>query len=412
MKATRTELTYRYERIRAVAAGVLETAGQTFLLLIAVRAFEAGATAKALIASGSALGLLLGPVAVTLVGWRGWTTSGGAARLTGVGAACFFWAAAVPVLPVYVVCALVGVACVAGATPLFTQIYQDNYPSDKRGSLFSRQVMIRVGVMAVFSHLAGELLTQQIERYRALLMVYGLACALAAYWTSRIPSERLHRVDDGQRPHPFRALGIVAEDRVFRWTLICWMMMGFANLMMLPLRVEYLANARYGLEMATSKIALVTGVIPSAVHLVLSPVWGRMFDRMNFFLLRVVLNMGFALGILAFFTSDTMAGLVLGAVLFGVAQAGGSVAWSLWVTKFAPPHRVADYMSVHTFFTGLRGLVAPFVAFHVVQHSSMGAMGAVSAVMIVLASLILVREYQLGKAPDPAVTLVKEASGE
>jgi hypothetical protein len=45
-----------------------------------------------------------------------------------------------------------------------------------------------------------------------------------------------------------------------------------------------------------------------------------------------------------------------------------------------------------------------------VQGSSIGVMGAVSAGMIVLASLVLLREYQLGKAPDPAVTLVKEAS--
>jgi hypothetical protein len=180
--------------------------------------------------------------------------------------------------------------------------------------------------------------------------------------------------------------------------------------MMLPLRVEYLAHPRYGLEMSPEMIALLTGVIPSQAHLVMSPAWGRLFDRMNFFALRVVLNMGFALGILAFFTSDTIPGLMLGSVLFGMSQAGGAVAWSLWVTKFAPPHRVADYMSVHTFFTGLRGLVAPFAAFYLAQSSTIGVLGGISAGMIVLASLVLVREYQLGKAPDPAVTLVKEAS--
>ncbi|NDF01570.1 MAG: hypothetical protein EB034_25395, partial [Verrucomicrobia bacterium] len=50
--------------------------------------------------------------------------------------------------------------------------------------------------------------------------------------------------------------------------------------------------------------------------------------------------------------------MALGAVIFGVSNAGGDVAWSLWVTKFAPPERVADYMSVHTFFTGVRGVAA------------------------------------------------------
>ena len=52
--ARRTQLTYRYERLRAGAAGIMETAAGTFLLLIAVRHFEAGATAKAIVAGPAA----------------------------------------------------------------------------------------------------------------------------------------------------------------------------------------------------------------------------------------------------------------------------------------------------------------------------------------------------------------------
>jgi ADP-heptose:LPS heptosyltransferase len=46
----RTEITYRYERWRALSTGIIEAAGTTFLLLIAVRGFDAGRTAKALVA--------------------------------------------------------------------------------------------------------------------------------------------------------------------------------------------------------------------------------------------------------------------------------------------------------------------------------------------------------------------------
>ncbi|MBI3877003.1 MAG: hypothetical protein HY300_13790, partial [Verrucomicrobia bacterium] len=48
MTARRTELTYRYERLRAVTAGIIESAATTFLLLIAIKRLDAGATAKAL----------------------------------------------------------------------------------------------------------------------------------------------------------------------------------------------------------------------------------------------------------------------------------------------------------------------------------------------------------------------------
>jgi hypothetical protein len=86
------------------------------------------------------------------------------------------------------------------------------------------------------------------------------------------------------------------------------------------------------------------------------------------------------------------------------------VAWNLWVTKFAPPDRVADYMSVHTFFTGTRGLVAPLVAFHVVSNFSIAGLGSVSAGLILFASLVLMREIKSGKSPDPGTTLIREGT--
>ena len=47
--------------------------------------------------------------------------------------------------------------------------------------------------------------------------------------------------------------------------------MGSANLMMAPLRVEYMANRKYGLELPTVTIALLTGVIPNLSRLIMSP---------------------------------------------------------------------------------------------------------------------------------------------
>ena len=58
--------------------------------------------------------------------------------------------------------------------------------------------------------------------------------------------------------------------------------MGFANLMMLPLRIEYLANPKYSLALQPASIAFLTGVVPNVARLVMSPVWGWLFDRANF----------------------------------------------------------------------------------------------------------------------------------
>src|SRR5262249_44070166 len=154
----------------------------------------------------------------------------------------------------------------------------------------------------------------------------------------------------------------IREDKTFRNALIAWMLVGFANLMMVPLRVEYLANPRYGVlldnkPLAAGLIAVLTGVIPNLARLAMSPGWGQLFDRVTFFVLRIALSPGFAVAILAFFTGNSLVGLIAGAIIFGISNAGGDLAWSLWVTKVAPPHRVAHYMSVHTFLTGLRGVI-------------------------------------------------------
>lgn len=399
MTATeRVRLTYRLELQRAVANGVLEAAGSTFLLLIALKYFHAGALAKALVAGGGSAGLMLTPVVVSLVARRGWPAARAAAYCARLGALALVVMAAVPWLPLYVAGAIVSMASASAVIPLLTQIYQDNYPEAERGKLFARSVMLRIAVNAGFSELAGRLLAVDLERSRALLLVFAGAFAFAASRLARYPSRPLH--DDGGS-HPFRAMRYARADRLFRQTLIAWMLMGFANLMMLPLRVEYLGNPRYGLALDARQIAFIVGVVPNVARLLMSQVWGWLFDRMNFFALRVALNAGFALGILTFFLSESRAGLLAGAVIFGIANAGGDVAWGLWVTKLAPPERVADYMSVHTFFTGVRGVLAPVAAFYAAQSLALGTLGLICAGLIVAASLLLVPEIRWARTARP-----------
>src|SRR5438034_9912214 len=100
--------------------------------------------------------------------------------------------------------------------------------------------------------------------------------------------------------------------------------------------------------------------------------------------------------------TGTMAGMICAAIVFGISNAGADVAWSLWVTKFAPPERVADYMAVHTFFTGVRGVIAPLVAFYLVSVVSLPTMGWISVVLILIASSLLVPEIKFGKSARPA----------
>ncbi len=387
--------TFFWERWRAVSTGVIETAHFTFLLLIAVRWFDAGPLAKSLIAGGASVGLLLSPWILHLVQGSGLTASRAASRLSWVGAVSFTIMALAPSLIVFTVGAVTALAALGGVAPLATQIYHENYPSRERGALFSRTVMIRIAVAALFAESAGRALSGgRIGQFPWLLGIFAAAFAFAAFCFSRCPSSPL-KSDEGA--HPFRSLRYAKSDALFRRLLICWMIFGVGNLMTLPLRVEYAANPDYGLNLSVSAVAIVTAVVPNAARLLSSRIWGRLFDRINFFTLRALVNTALAAGIVIYFSSATLWGLVAGAVVFGAAASGGEVMWSLWVTKFAPPNRAADYMSVHTFFTGVRGLLSPFLGFFLIGFLEMRTLGWISGAMVFGSVFLLAGKIQEGE---------------
>lgn len=403
----RTAITYHYEMFRSVAQGMLETAAHTFLLLIAVKWFEAGANAKALVAAAGSFGLLITPLVVSRVERGGWPVATATAFILGLGAISLVVMAAFPTLPVYVIGSIVAMASSSASIPLMTQIYQDNYPRKERGRRFSRTVMIRIAAAAFFSELAGRALSEDMSRFRLLLLVFAGAFAFSSYCVSRIPSRALH-VSGGT--HPLRSLRFAKTDPLFRITLIAWMFMGFGNLMMFPMRVDYLANPDHGLELDVAIIAIIVGVVPNVARLIASPIWGWLFDHINFFVLRSLLNLGFALGIGVYFHSETLPGLIAGMVFIGVSHAGGDVAWSLWVTKFAPPERVADYMSTHTFFTGIRGALGPIIGFQLATSMKLDQLSLIAIGCIAFSILLLVKEIPAGRRARDASALVEDVS--
>ncbi|MNC97436.1 hypothetical protein D3C83_150900 [compost metagenome] len=66
-------------------------------------------------------------------------------------------------------------------------------------------------------------------------------------------------------------------------------------------------------------------------------------------------------------------------------------------------------MSVHTFFTGVRGVAAPLMAFHLVSAFTLPTLGIFSSGLIFLSVLFLVPEIKFGRGrKKPA--LVEEIS--
>ena len=82
------------------------------------------------------------------------------------GAICLGIMAAVPLLPVYVTGCVLAMTASAISVPLLIQMYQENYPDRERGRLFARTMMIRIATAAIFSELAGRLLSHHLEFFQ------------------------------------------------------------------------------------------------------------------------------------------------------------------------------------------------------------------------------------------------------
>ncbi len=397
-KLEKERITFRFELKRCVAAGFLEAAIASFFLLIALRVFNCTPLEKGFLAGAVSFGLLFTPLIVWWATNRSLTVATGAKKILLVGSVSFLLASIAPNSSLFVFFAILGAASSSAVIPLRTQMYQDNYPQERRGTLYSKTNSVRIISCAVFSYLVGEILQGRLYLYPYLFIFLACSLLFESYCLSSCPSEplKLKVSDNGETEYAgiLNGFQFIKSDLVFRNTLICWMLMGFGNLMLVALRVEYLGDVDYGFSLPENQIALYLGVIPSCTRLLMSPIWGKLFDQMNFFALRITINLIFFIGNLTFFFSDTTTGLALGSFTFGLAQAGGDIAWSLWVTKFAPRERVSSYMAVHTFFTGVRGLIAPIVGFQLLNYMSMKEIGLFCGALILVANVPLFGEIK------------------
>jgi MFS family permease len=389
-----TSKTYHCDLARGGFEGILATGSQTFCLFIAIRYFDADETLKSLIAAAPFMGMFLSVILLHYAEGTGLRKSSWGAIpsvFTGVFLLFAAWTSSAVWFAVFVVIAYIGRSALL---PFLTDIYGDNYPAHLRGHYFSRSLILTVGISAAFGYAGSSLLEINID-YFTWLFTFLAFCALAKAVSiycmpSKIMEENAHR-------NPLGNFKYIFQDRSFGYVLLTWFIMGFANLWTIPLRVDYVTSAEYGIEGSAIFVALIITIIPDTMRMLFIPFWAKLFDRMNFVTLRILLNLLFALGVAAFFLSKNPWIIGTGSALIGMAFAGGSIAWSLWVTKYAPPGKTAAYMSVHVSLTGLRGTIGPIIGYWTANQIGLLNVGLLSAAMMVIASLMLIPEIKHGK---------------
>jgi len=395
----KTTKTYRCDLWRGGFEGVLSSGAQTFCLFIAIRFFHAGDTTKALIAASPFMGMFLSMLLLhyaNLTNWKKSTWGSLPSLITGF---CLILAAWTPSLIFFACLVILGYICRSALLPFITDIYSDNYPPNKRAAYFSKPLLLSVGIAALSGYIGSWFLALDINNYHWIFTFLGLCAIGKAVAIFSMPSEP---VVDNPDTNPFGNMKYIIQDKSFGYVLLTWFIMGFANLWTLPLRVDYITATEWGIEGSAIFVAMIITIIPETIRMILIPFWATLFDKMNFVVLRMILNLLFGLGVLLFFITSNPWMIGFGSAMIGAAFAGGSIAWNLWVTKYAPPGKTGAYMSVHVCLTGIRGTIGPILGYWTVSLIGAQKIGVLSFAMMILATLMLIPEIKHGYRITPS----------
>lgn len=395
---SKAEQTYHYDKLRAPFYGILEAGWSTFALVIAIRYFEAPDKYKSFIAGAWSMGFLLTPLTLYLVAKLRYRSSIACACMFGASAVLMVGATLAQSLLIFTLLIMLSQIATAQQGPLMLQIYADNYTSKERGSRMTVPFILTALCAILFAYFGGKLLDASINYYRILFTVITLAAVGAAWAVSRIPSKALTTEHIG---NPWQSFSLIWKDRLFGYLLGSWMLLGFGNLITLPIRVEYLANPNYGVNASNTTIAFLVLIVPATARVLSTKLWGSIFDRLHLITTRNLLNVFFLLSITCFFFTTNLVLLTLAMALLGFAMGGGKIVWSLWVTKIAPDEKASSYMSIHMALTGFRGTLAPFIGYWILSQSAPKVVAIVGLVLIALSVVLfeLVRKHpRWGKA--------------
>lgn len=379
------QATYRFDLIKGPFYGILEAGWSTFALVIAIRYFDASETHKAFIAGSGPIGFLLTPLTLFIAAQLKARPSLACAVVFAGSAVLLMGASLIHTLLFFTLFAVTSQMTAVQHGPLMLQIYTENYTARERGSRMTVPFILTAVFAILFSYAGGLILDWRISAYPLIFVAMLVAALVAAYACFRMPSSPLSRDHIG---NPWQNFSLIWKDGFFGYLLGSWMLLGLGNLIALPIRVDYLANPKFGINADNTTIAILMMVIPAAARIVSTKMWGYYFDRLHFVTTRNLLNLLFLFSLGLFFFSSNLVVLGIAMAFQGLAMGGGKIFWSLWVTKIAPDEKVSSYMSMHMALTGLRGTMAPFLGYWILSRSSPASVAVIGMTLITI-SIVL-----------------------
>ncbi|MBK6506483.1 MAG: hypothetical protein IPG02_12645 [Ignavibacteria bacterium] len=299
--------------------------------------------------------------------------------------------------------------------PSWNTVFKHNYSDSRRSLLYSYSSSLYTIVILIVSTVLGYLLDINYELYKILFPIAGIFDVLSYMSLAKmitmgqnlkmippgIPGKSLSlKLMEDIFVLPVRnTMRIFKENRPFLRFEVFFFMYGMAFMIASPAVPIYLVDV---LQLSYSPISIAKGLVFYTATILFTPLMGRLHGTGNptkfcgylfLFLLFYPLSMmgvKYIPGVISFITPEIM--LYFTFFLFGILMSGITMSWNLSTIYYAPHYQEANYQSVHITLTGVRGLFSPFIGYLILRYVSIEATFIVSAIIFLLAGIMMLRE--------------------
>ncbi len=279
-----------------------------------------------------------------------------------------------------------------GTNPLVAEIY-NLYPQASRGKKFVSSNMAFFAGSIIFAVVYNAILKNDTYNHELIFLLTAFAVLFSGISTLPLPSLKF---SGKKKPHLKDLFYIIKNDKLFLYVLIVWHIFGTANLWILPYRTNLLAEESFGFQYNETIILLLLVVLPEMLFIIFNIPFAYLFDKFNFIVMRIGLNVLFLLYGIFFFLGGSFTMHLIGMVCYGLGRAGGSIAWKLWVNKIVPPDKVSMYMNVHVAFTGVRMVISPLFGLVALYELGPQKVGFISISLYALSILLFIPLVRYG----------------
>ncbi len=272
-----------------------------------------------------------------------------------------------------------------GVITIRTAVWGANYPRADRARIAGKMATVQSLAVAAVGAGIGLCMDWNEESFHWLfpLAALGGVFGNSIYRRVRLRGQRrLARAEHEHRRirpisvNPMSVYAVLRDDPPYRWFMTWMFLFGLGNLM-LPAPLAIILNDKFHVSYWGGIQVIAT--IPQVLIPIFIPLWSRFLDRSHVVEFRAFHAWSFVAAAVAQFLGAMTVNIwffYLGAILNGLAFAGGILAWNLGHHDFAPEHRDSEYMGVHVTLNGLRGLMAPFLAVWIYQQFDQASAGA------------------------------------